>query len=134
MHGFFLKIEDIEARDAVVADVAGVAANSLVAARAEREIAFAGEDDHADLWVFMRHIKSTQHFGDGFRSECVAHFGAVDRDLGNRTVFARLVTDVFEIKFGNPHGRKMKQQRAARNQNKEGFFVDGLMRIGVEKE
>ena len=48
-----LQVEDVQAadallRDLVVADVAVVAADDLVAAGAEGEIALAGQDDHAD--------------------------------------------------------------------------------------
>src|SRR5690606_2981898 len=44
-----LQVEDVQARDAVAADVAGVAAHFLVAAGAEGVGPLAGEDDHADL-------------------------------------------------------------------------------------
>ena len=54
-----LEVEDVEAadallRDLVVADVAVVAADALVAAGAEGLVALAGEDDHADLGVVPR--------------------------------------------------------------------------------
>jgi hypothetical protein len=46
-----LQVEHVQARHAVGADVAGVAAHALIAAGAERQVALAGEDDHADLGV-----------------------------------------------------------------------------------
>ena len=44
-----LEVEHVEARDAVVADVAALAADALIAARAEGVRALAAEDDDADL-------------------------------------------------------------------------------------
>ena len=41
-------------RHVVVTDVAVVAADPLVAARAERHVALAGEHDHADLGIVAR--------------------------------------------------------------------------------
>ncbi len=58
-----VQVGDVEAPDAgwagpdyllVVVEVAGVAAHALVAARAERVRALAGEHDHADLGVLAR--------------------------------------------------------------------------------
>ena len=46
-----LEVEHVEAADAVVADVAVVAADALVATGAERVGPLAGEDDHADVAV-----------------------------------------------------------------------------------
>ncbi len=57
-----VEVADVQApdallRDLVVADVAVVAADALVAARAERVVAGAGEDDRADLGVVPRAVE-----------------------------------------------------------------------------
>jgi hypothetical protein len=54
---FFLEIEHVEAGNAVLADVTGVAADFLIAAGTEREVAGAGEDDGTDLGVLVGEIK-----------------------------------------------------------------------------
>jgi naphthoate synthase len=48
-----LEIEDVQARDAVVADVAALASNALIAARAKGVRALARQDDNADLGVVI---------------------------------------------------------------------------------
>jgi hypothetical protein len=82
-----------------------VAAHLLVATGTEREISLAGKDDDPDLRILVRHVEGAEHFRDRQRAEGVAHLRAVDGDLGDRAVFRRLVTDVFEVMFGNPHRR-----------------------------
>ena len=58
----FLQIEHVEARHAVAADVAGVAAHLLVAAGAERLVALAGEDDDADRRILMGEVEGRPAF------------------------------------------------------------------------
>ena len=101
---FFCKIEHVEARDAVLADVAGVAADFLVAAGAEREVARTGEDDHADLRVLVGEVEGVEHFHHRLRAEGVAHFRPVDGDFGNVPLIRRFITDVLEFTHGGPHG------------------------------
>ena len=81
-----VQVADVEAADAllgdlVVADVAVVAADPLVAARAEGLGPGAGEDDRADLGVVARAGEGVAQLGQGLRPEGVADLGAVDRDL-----------------------------------------------------
>ena len=64
-----VQLADVEAADAllgdlVVADVAVVAADPLVAARAERLVAGAGEDDRADAGVVAGAAEGVAHLGD----------------------------------------------------------------------
>ena len=78
-----LEVEDVEPADAVVADVAVVAADPLVAAGAERLGPLAGEDDHADRGVVAGALEGVQQLEQGPRPEGVAHLGPADRDLGD---------------------------------------------------
>ena len=79
-----VQVGDVEAPDrfaAGVGQVARVAADALVAARAERERALAGEDHDADLGVLARALERVGQLDDGLRAKRVADLGAVDRDL-----------------------------------------------------
>ena len=83
-----LQVEHVEAADAalgdrVVADVAVVAADALVAAGAERLRSLAGQDDDADLGVVARLLEGVRQLEQRLRPEGVAHLGPVDRDLGD---------------------------------------------------
>ena len=61
--------------DLVVADVAVVAADALVAAGAEGVRSLAGEDDHADLGVVARVLEGVRELEQRLRPEGVAHLG-----------------------------------------------------------
>ena len=67
----------------VVADVAVVAADALVAAGAERLGALAGEHDDADLRVVARALERVLELEERPGPEGVAHLGPADRDLGD---------------------------------------------------
>ena len=112
---FFLEVEHVEARDAVLADVAGVAADFLVAAGAEREVARAGEDNGADFGIFVGKVEGDEHFLHGLRAEGVAHFGPVDGDFGNTSLIRSFVSDVLKFARGGPHGGSVNDPRPARN-------------------
>ena len=95
-----VEVADVESPDAllgdvVVADVAVVAADPLVAARAEGLVAGAGEDDRADLEVVARAVEGVAQLGQRLRPEGVADLGAVDRDP--RDPIGRLVEDVLVL-------------------------------------
>jgi hypothetical protein len=72
----------------------------LVAARAEREIAFAGEDDHAERAVFARARKRVDQLEQRPGPEGIAHLGPADRDLRNAAI--ALETDVLVRAYGLP--------------------------------
>ena len=78
-----LELQHVEAVDALGVLVAGVAAHLLVAAGAERQVARAGQDDHADAAVVGRVAQRVHHFLHRQRREGVADVRAVDRDLGD---------------------------------------------------
>ena len=78
-----LQVEHVEAADAVVVAVAVVAAHALVAARAERLGALAGEDDHADRRVVAGELERVAELEQRAGPERVAHLGPADRDLGD---------------------------------------------------
>lgn len=99
---FFLKVEDVEAGDAVFADVAGVAAHFLVTARTEGFFALASENDDSDGGVFVGHVEGGEQLAHGLGAKGIANFGAVDCDFGNRAFVGGFVTDVFEFGFGGP--------------------------------
>ena len=101
---FFLQIEHVEARDAVLTDVAGVAADLLVAAGAKREIASTGENDGSDFRVLVGEVEGDEHFLHRERAERIAHFRAVDGDFGNAPFIRGFITDVLEFAHGGPHG------------------------------
>ena len=52
-----LHIENVQARDAVAADVAAITANFLVTPAAEGFLAFAGENDDANGLVFVKALE-----------------------------------------------------------------------------
>ena len=87
-----LQVEHVEPADAVVADVAVVAADPLVAARAERQRPLAGEHDHADVPVVARPVEGVLELEEGLGPEGVAHLGPADRDLGD--ALGEVVPDV----------------------------------------
>jgi hypothetical protein len=101
--------------------VAGVAAHVLVAPGAERERAFAGEDDRADLGVLARTLERVGDFDERLRPEGVVHLGPVDRDLGDAA--RQLVADVLVFVAGVPLGRGAD---GARRRHRAGTIVLGL--------
>ena len=90
-------------RDLVVADVAVVAADLLVAAGAEGLVAGAGEDDRADVEVVAGLGEGVAELGQGRRPEGVAALGPVDRDL--RDPVGLLVEDVLVVAGALPLDR-----------------------------
>ena len=105
-----LQVQHVEPADAlvgdlVVADVAVVAADALVAAGAERPVALAGQDDDADPVVVAGEVEGRLELEQGLRPERVAHLGTVDRDLGH-AVAGELVLDVGPVAHGLPVGAR----------------------------
>ena len=97
-----LEVEHVEARDAVLADVAAllVAADLLVAARAEGELAVmlrvgAAEQHDADGAIVAGVGEGLEQLGYRVGREGVAPRGAVDRHA--RDAFRLLVDDVGEV-------------------------------------
>ncbi len=89
-----VQVGDVEAPDRrALGDVAGVAADPLVAARAERERPLAGQHDHADRRVLAGALERVGDLHDRLRPERVADLGAVDGDLRD-AVAGQLVADV----------------------------------------
>jgi len=101
-----LEVEDVEAADAVVVDVPVVTPDLLVAARAERQLALAGEDDDADAGVVARQVERLRHLEHRQRAEGVADLRPADRDLGHP--LGHLVADVppltLLLPLGHVHG------------------------------
>ena len=96
-------------RDVVVADVAVVAADPLVAAGAEGLVALAGEDDDADLVVVAGAVERVSQLEERLRPEGVAHLGAVDRDL--RDALGNVVLDVVVVGRLHPVGTGLDRGR-----------------------
>src|SRR5262245_57852436 len=83
-----VQIADVQATDAlsghlVVADVAVVAADLLVAARAECLVAGAREDDRSNLEIVAGACERVPELGKRLWSERISALGPVDRDLGD---------------------------------------------------
>ena len=81
--------------DVVVADVAIIATDLLVATRAERIRALTGEHDDADREVVTGSGERIGQLEQRLRAEGVATLGAADGDLGD--TFGHLVGDVLEF-------------------------------------
>src|SRR3954452_1904227 len=108
-----VQIGDVEAPDprAGLLLVALIAAHVLVAARAERPVALAGQDDHADLRIFAGKLKRARQLDHRLRAERVAHLRAVDGDLRD-PVAGGLVADVLEVVSLGPHAGAQPSLRA----------------------
>ncbi len=92
-----VEITDVEATDPLLGDlvvphVAVVAAKALVAARAERFVAGAGEDDRGDLEVVPSLAERVAQLGERLRPKGVSNLRSVDGDL--RDALGALVQDV----------------------------------------
>ena len=106
-----VQVADVQASDAllgdlVVADVAVVAADPLVAAGAEGLVAGSGEDDRGHLDVVAGAIEGVAQLGERRRPEGVADLGPVDRDLRDRV--AALVEDVLVVALRSPFDRRVE--------------------------
>ena len=106
-----MQVADVEAADAllgdlVVADVAVVAADPLVAAGAERFVAGPGEDDRRDLDVVACARERVAKLGQRLRAERVVDLGPVDRDPGDR--LGALVEDVLVLGGLAPLDRRVE--------------------------
>ena len=103
-----LQVGDVEAPERfALGDVAGVAPDPLVAARAERLLALAGEDDDADLGVLAGQLERRRDLDQRLRAERVEHLRPVDRDLGDP--LRLLVADVLELAArGAPRDRRVQ--------------------------
>ena len=86
-----LQIEHVQARHAVGPDVALRAADTLVAAGAERLGARSGEDGDAGLGILADVLEALLQLEESLRAEGVADLGAVDGDL--RDPVARFLVD-----------------------------------------
>src|SRR3954451_3156211 len=108
-----VQVGDVEAPDARAGLllVALVATHVLVAARAERPVALAGQDDHADLRIFAGKLKRARQLDHRLRAERVAHLRAVDGDLRD-PVAGGLVADVLEVVSLGPHAGAQPSLRA----------------------
>ena len=102
-----LEVEDVQPADAalghlVVAEVAVVAADPLVAPGAEGVRALAGQDDDADLRVVAADVEGARQLEERLGTEGVAHLGPADGEL--RDPLCGLVADVLELAMSRPFG------------------------------
>ena len=121
-----LEIEDVETADAVVADVAVVAADALVAARAERLGTFAREHDHADGGIAPGALERVLELEEGAGPEGVPHLGATDRELGD--ALGDLVADVAVLGVGGglPRQRRLDAPVHGRLHSGSGYSYEPL--------
>ena len=96
-----LQVEHIQPRYLVLADVASFTAHLLIASGAERLIAGAGENHHADVEIFAGVRECVDHLGDGQRSKRVAHVRAIDRHPRD-AVIALFEDDVLVVAYPLP--------------------------------
>jgi hypothetical protein len=87
-----LQVEDVQASDPLLVDVAVVAPDLLIATRREGFGPLAGEDHDPDRRVVARHLEGRDQLLRRERPERVAHLGPVDRDL--RDALGGFVADV----------------------------------------
>ena len=99
-----LKVEDVEATDALLVLVAVVSPDALVAARAERLVTGPREDDDPDVRVVAGDIEGVAQLEEGLGPECVADLGAVDGDLCDPA--RGVVEDVLEAPGCAPNSSK----------------------------
>src|SRR5690349_11970932 len=78
-----LQLQHVQPGHTILADIAAVAAHSLVAAGAKGLIARPGEDNHPDAPVLMRPLESVGQFKQRLGPEGIAHFRAVDRNFAD---------------------------------------------------
>src|SRR5256885_6318794 len=97
-----LDIQDVEPADALRVDVAVVAANPLVAARAEGFRARAGQYDDTAAGIVARGLECPPHLAHGRGPEGVAHLRPADRDHGDPV--QRLADDVLAVPRDGPGG------------------------------
>src|SRR5207247_9754559 len=92
--------------DALGAPVAGVAADALVAAGAQRRRALAREHDRPDRGVGAGRLEGVLQLVEGAGPERVPHLGPADRELGD--ALGDLVADVavFGVGAGLPPQRR----------------------------
>src|SRR5215218_375277 len=98
-----MEVRDVKAPDRRVPtdSVTRLAPHSLVAARAERLVALAGEDDRAHRCVLPRPLERVGQLDHRLRPKRVAHLRPVDRDLRD-PVAAQLVADVLVLTGRRP--------------------------------
>ncbi len=102
-----LDVEDVQARNAVFANVTGIATHLLIAPRTEGERAFPTKNDDTHIRIFMQHLQRDEHLLHRLRTEGIAHFRPVDGELAD-AVFGFLKLDVFEGFDRGPHGGRVK--------------------------
>jgi hypothetical protein len=98
-----LEVEHVQAARALRIDVAVLASDPLVAARAERLGPGSGEDDDPDPGIVPRDLEGSRHLEDSGWPERVSDLGPVDGDLGDAV--PRLVDDVFVPPGASPPAR-----------------------------
>jgi hypothetical protein len=104
-----LDVKNVEARNAVITDVASIATDLLVATRAESERAFTREDNHTDLGVFMGEVEGVDQLLDSERAKGIADFRAVDGDFSNSAIVRGFVLDVRIIFYLCPRSAHQKE-------------------------
>lgn len=92
-----LHIKDVQARDAILADVAALTAHALIATSTEGVLTLASEDDDADALVVTGVVKGSDKLLDRTRAEGVSDARTVEGDLGD-PLLALLVLDVLEAR------------------------------------
>ncbi len=103
-----LQVQDVESADAlmgdlVVTEVAVVASDRLVSARAERVGTLTGQHDDTDRDVVAGRGEGVGELEEGLGSKGVAPLGSTDRDLGD--ALGHLIGDVAVVPASLPRRR-----------------------------
>ncbi len=111
-----LKLQDVEPRDAVTTDVAGVAPHLLIASGAEgiytvRRRPLTRQEDHADVRILPRVTERVLEVQERFGTEGVSTLRAIDRDSCDAV--RTLVCDVLVFPDDLPLRRRILLDRIA---------------------
>src|SRR4029079_9022195 len=87
-----LKIEDVEAMDTLAICISSMSSDSLVSSRTESLFSLPCQNDDSDILIIARIVQGLHHLDHCERTEGIAHFRAIDRDLGDP--FALVICDI----------------------------------------
>ena len=89
-----LQIKDVEAGNFVLAYITTLATYSLITAGAERLVACASQNCHANRLVIAYIVECVDHLDHGLWAKGIAKLRAIDGDFGDALTFGVLIDDV----------------------------------------
>ena len=97
-----LQVQYVEPGNTIPSHISSFAAHFLIASRTEGLLSFAAKDHHSHFLIFMSKFESMQKLLHGQRPKGVAHLGTVDGHLGDLSVFALFIANIFKFSCGSP--------------------------------